>query len=97
MPTVDKQFADRLIAANGYYVKGDEDNSFGDNPRVTRIVEYANEWGTKAYGVTYEGEDQMRYLSPTDYTQNPTIYWEYKGEDDVGEDVLPTRTPRVRD
>jgi hypothetical protein len=75
MATVDKAFADRLKAGNGW-VNGDSDNSMGDNPRATLIVEYDNAWGGVAYGVTFEGENNTKYLHQTPFVMNPRVYWE---------------------
>lgn len=75
MATVDKSFADRLIKGNGW-IDGNSDNSMGDNPRCTLIVEYTNAWGTRAYGLTFEGEDDLKYLRPTEYVKSPLVYWE---------------------
>lgn len=76
MATVDKAFADRLVAGNGW-IGGDSDNSMGDNPRCTLIVEYDNAWGAKGYGAVFEGErDPDKYMRPTEYVQNPRVYWE---------------------
>lgn len=66
MTTVDKQFADQLIALNGQY----ED----DRPIYT-IVAYTNAWGGPAYGLNYIwGSDLGRYTE-SPFVQNPTIYW----------------------
>lgn len=76
MATVDKAFADRLIAGGGW-LDGNSDNSMGDNPRCTKIVEYDNAWGEKGYGVVFAGErDQSRYERHTEFVQNPRVYWE---------------------
>jgi hypothetical protein len=77
MATVDKDFADNLVLNRGYY-NGDDDNSLGDNPRVTRIVEYTNAWGAKAYGFTTGRDDPLKYLRETEYVRSPRVYWEYK-------------------
>lgn len=75
MATVDKEFADRLIAGNGWI--GDSDNSMGDNPRCRSIVEYENAWGGTSYGCVFENErDQYKYMRPTECVQNPRVYWE---------------------
>lgn len=85
MATVDKAFADNLVANQGYY-NGDSGNSLGDNPRITRIVKYINGWGDEAYGITSEREDQNTYLKETKFVTKPEIYWEYKHENKEGID-----------
>lgn len=75
MATVDKRFADLLIAGGGW-IGGDSDNSLGDNPRCIKIVEYDNAFGGKAYGAVFEHElDTGRYERETDYVRNPVVYW----------------------
>lgn len=75
--TVDKAFADNLVKNNGYY-NGDEDNSFGDNPRCIEITEYDNNWGTKGYGLTFESKPNV--YKPSEFVHNPRCYWKYKNE-----------------
>lgn len=64
MATVDKCIADDIIAG-----KYPEDGA-------TRIVEYTNAWGAKAYGVTFGTQDIETYTRPTEFIQNPRIYWD---------------------
>lgn len=52
MTTVTKGIADEVIANDGYYP--------GD-PRVTKVVQYQNQWGGTSYALVYHFEDQMRY------------------------------------
>ncbi len=74
--TTDKAFADRLIAGNGLLPEcGDE---APDNPRASMIVEYKNIGGKLAYGVTFEGGDDSKYLGESMYIRNPRVYWQYK-------------------
>jgi len=74
MGTVDKAFADKIVAANGQLYPDDP-----YEPPVTRIVEYTNAWGGIAYGITFEGQDPDKYLRPTAWVDSPRIYWE-RGE-----------------
>lgn len=71
MSTIDKAFADKLVAANGQLYP---DDPF--EPPVTRIVKYTNAWGGEAYGITFEGQDPGKYMLPTEFISNPTVYWE---------------------
>lgn len=64
MGTVNKEIADQIVAS-----QYPED-------RARRIVEYTNAWGDLAYGVTFEDEDPAKYLRPSQYIQNPKIYWD---------------------
>lgn len=73
MSTVDKAFADKMVACSGVM--------YPDDPfemPVTRIVEYTNAWGCKAYGMTFKGQDPHKYLRESEYIQQPRIYWESK-------------------
>lgn len=45
-----------------------------NNGRVVRIVEYTNAWGKLAYGLEYPGQEGK--YSPSDYVNNPRVYWE---------------------
>lgn len=67
MSTISKELAN-VIARNGGY--------FADDPRVLRIVQYTNAWGGEAYGIEYEG--QVGKYGPSDYVNNPKVYWEAK-------------------
>lgn len=79
MSTIDKHFADRLIAGRGW-IRGDSDNSMGDNPRCIKIVEYTTAWGGKGYGAVMESDhDPQRYERPTEYVQSPRVYWQAPG------------------
>ncbi len=71
MSTVNKEFADKVVAANGILYP---DDAF--EPPITRLVKYTNAWGGEAYGMTFQGQDQDKYMRPTEYVQNPSIYWE---------------------
>ena len=64
MATIDKRIADAIAA--GEYA----------DDRPTRIVKYTNAWGGEAFGVTFEGQDIDKYVTPTEFIRNPTIYWE---------------------
>lgn len=69
MATVSKELAQKIAANGGYY---------SDDPRVLRIVEYENAFnGGKSYGLEYEGE--VGRYSPSQYVNNPRVYWEAKG------------------
>lgn len=71
MSTVDKAFADKMVACNG--------TMFPDDPfetPVDRIVEYTNAWGNLAYGMTFNGQDPDKYMRPSEYIIEPRIYWE---------------------
>ena len=78
MSTTDKEFADKIAACNGVLYP---DDPF-ETP-VTRIVEYTNAWGKKAYGITFEGQDEDKYMRPTEYVQGPSVYWQKLGGDDA--------------
>lgn len=78
MGTVTKEFADNLVKHNGYY-NGDTDNSFGDNPRCIEITEYTNQWGRKAYGLTFDDGRPNKYID-SDYVINPKQYWKYEND-----------------
>jgi len=65
MATVDKNIADQIVA--GKFAS--------DEP--TRIVEYDNAWGGKAYGVTFKGQDINTYMRSTEYVRNPKVYWDH--------------------
>lgn len=67
MSTVDKAFADRIVALNGKYM--------GD-PQIEQIIEYDNAWGGKGYGLEY-AHSVGRY-SPSEYIRNPRVYWKHQ-------------------
>jgi len=72
MTTVDKSFADKMVACGGVMYP---DDPF--EPPVNRIVEYTNAWGQKAYGMTFNGhQDPDKYMRPSEYVQEPRVYWE---------------------
>jgi hypothetical protein len=71
MTTVDKSFADKMVACGGVMYP---DDPF--EPHVNRIVEYTNAWGQKAYGMTFNGQDPDKYMRPSEYVQEPRVYWE---------------------
>jgi hypothetical protein len=87
MSTVDKKFADRIIANNGFYSESNKAEyevagyRGGDNSRCVRLVEYTNAWGNKAYGATFEHETperQKRYLQANEYIRDPLVIWSYE-------------------
>src|SRR5882672_4206979 len=66
MATVSKDLADRIVANSGYYK---------DDPRVYRIVEYTNAFGSGlSYGIEYSG--QVGKYHESEYVINPRVYWE---------------------
>ena len=65
MTTVDKTFADKLVALNG---------QFSDDEPIIKIVEYDNNWGGQGYGLVYAGK-QDRYQHNPPFVRNPRIYW----------------------
>ena len=71
MSTIDKEFADKIAACNGVLYP---DDPF--EPPVVRIVEYTNARGKKAYGITFEGQDEDKYMRSTAYVQGPSVYWQ---------------------
>lgn len=84
MATVDKSFADKLIAGNGWL--NDTDHDAPDNPPAVRITEYTNFEGGKAYGVVFENERNLeKYQYATQYVREPRIYWERSGSDSAVE------------
>ena len=70
MATIDdRAVVDKIIAANG--------RLYDDGPAVSKIVEYTNAWGNKAYGLVFENEiDQDRYERPTEYVGKPRVIFE---------------------
>lgn len=75
MATVDKSFADRLIAGHGWIDEFDHDAP--DNPPAVRITEYTDVGGKKAYGVVFDGHGDLdKYQYASEFIQNPRIYWE---------------------
>lgn len=71
MSTVNKEFADKVVAANGVLYP---DDPF--EPQITRLVEYTNAWGAKAYGMTFQGQDPDKYMRPSEFVIEPRVYWE---------------------
>ena len=68
MPTVSKKLADEIVARNGYYA---------DDPRVLRIVEYTNAFGSGlSYGLEYAGHVGM--YAESDFVRYPKVYWSAK-------------------
>jgi len=70
MATIDSREAiDKIIAANGA--------QYPDEPPITKIIEYTNAWGGKAYGVVFEDEpaDPYRYEVETPYVRRPRVIW----------------------
>lgn len=72
MSTVDKEFADKLAAANGQLYPDDP-----HEPPVVQIVEYVNAWGVYGYGVTFEGENPQKYMRESEYVRRPRVYWRH--------------------
>ena len=68
MATVDKTFADKLVALNGQYA---------DDPPIHRIVEYTDMGGKLAYGLEY-GHQIGKYCESA-FVRNPRIYWQTAG------------------
>ena len=64
MSTVNKEIADRIVAG-----EFPEDNA-------QMIVEYDNAFGGVGYGVIFGSQNPDKYLVPTQYVQNPRIYWQ---------------------
>lgn len=99
MSTVDKKFAERIIKNNGFYSESDAEEyksqggyQGGDNPRCTRLVEYTNAWGNKAYGASFEHESpeaQRRYMEESDFVRNPLVIWTYTP-------MEPARIPEIK-
>ena len=76
MATVNKKFADELIAGNGFHPSSPEDGA-PDNPPAVKIVEYDNVFDRKSYGVVFAHDrDPMRYERTTEYVRNPRVIWE---------------------
>lgn len=73
--TVDKHFADIIVAGTGY-CDDDHDNSMGDNPRCVEITLYDTPEGGEGYGLTFEGE-RNKY-TPSEFVINPRQYWKYQ-------------------
>jgi hypothetical protein len=71
MSTVNKEFADTVVAANGVLYP---DDPF--EPPIVRIVRYTNAWGGEGFGMTFKGQDPEKYMRPTEFVINPVIYWE---------------------
>lgn len=71
MSTVDKEFADKMVACRGVMYP---DDPF--EPPVIRIVEYTNAWGGKGYGLTFQGQDPNKYMRASEYVIEPRVYWE---------------------
>lgn len=75
MSTIDSySFIEKIIVGNGRIDPEDAP----DNPWATRIVEYTNAWGKRTWGVTFEREDQDKYLRVSDHVIDPKIIWERK-------------------
>ena len=78
MSTMHKPTVDRLIAGNGWLPEH-PDHDAPDNPRAAMIVEYTDQGGGQAFGVTFESEPahrRERYLVESPYIRNPKIVWE---------------------
>lgn len=69
--TVDRAFAERIIAGNGF-LDGD-DTPAPSNPRVVLIVRYVNAWGREAFGCVFEGQADKYTESPT--VRDPQPFW----------------------
>lgn len=72
MSTVDRAFANRIKAGNGW-LDGDSTNILGENPRCVEITQYTTAWGGEAFGLTFEG--QRNKYTPSDFVRNPRVYW----------------------
>ena len=72
--TVDRAFAERIIAGNGFLDGGDTPSP--SNPRVVEITEYRNVWGGVSYGCTFEG--QANRYAPSTHVIAPRLYWRYE-------------------
>lgn len=76
MATVGKAIVDRLIANGGRY----DPEEAPDNPFAERIVEYIDQGGGVAYGVTFEGDhNPYRYEQETEFVKNPKLIWQRIG------------------
>jgi hypothetical protein len=69
MATIDNHdYILRIISHNGA--------EYPDEPSVTKIVEYINNWGRKTWGVVFENErNQNRYDNPTEFIHSPRVIW----------------------
>lgn len=66
MATVGLKIATEIINNNGYYL---------DDPRVTKVVSYHNQWGGISYAIIYPHQDPMMYHdSPA--CRNVQTLWE---------------------
>lgn len=70
MSTVDKDFADKVVAAKGVLFPEDP-----FEPPVDKIVKYTNAWGGEAYGLIFAGQNPSKY-SPSEFVRNPEVYFE---------------------
>lgn len=68
MATVNKEIADLVIAKDGYY---------DDDPRVTHVIRYNNQYGGVSYAVAYGKDDAARY-APSEFVRDPVVIWEAK-------------------
>jgi hypothetical protein len=66
MATVNKNLADQIIAANGYY---------SDDPRVMQVVEYDNAFGSKSWAILYAQDVAIDRYAPSEYVRNPKVIW----------------------
>ena len=71
MSTVDKEFADKIVACNGVMYP---DDPF--EPPVMRIVEYTNIGNVPAYGLTFKGQDPEKYMRQSEFVRKPRVYWQ---------------------
>lgn len=71
MATVDKAFADRVVAANGVLYP---DDPF--EPPIQRLVEYTDMGGKLAYGMTLKGQDPEKYLRASEFIRSPRVFWD---------------------
>lgn len=67
MATVSKDIAEKIIAADGYYL---------DDPRVMRVIEYTDMGGKLAYALEYPGEVGKYY--DTEFVRKPRVIWAAK-------------------
>jgi hypothetical protein len=77
MSTMGRAIVDRLIAGDGWLPEH-PDHDAPDNPRAELIVEYTDQGGKLAYGVTFShesGSRQERYLVESAYIREPRVFW----------------------
>lgn len=80
MSTVDKVFADRLVALNGQYE---------DDLPVVQIVKYKNMWGGESYGL--EREHEVGKYQAATACRNAEVYWKRDPVSDAAGDAAPVQ------